>query len=417
MIGGMTAIVLIVYLFFLGFSMWLKWLNITYLKEQGQQVPPEFAGAINSDTLRKTTSYTAETSRLSVIASILNNILVIAFLFGGIVTIYDGWIASLSQSFVLRGVLFMLGLLYGETILSIPFSLYKNFTIENRYGFNTLTGKLWLSDLLKSTVISTLLLSMLVAAALYLVQYTPGWWWLWVWLVFLLFSIFLTYISPYVIEPLFFKFEPVQTEGLEEEIRSMMEKAGLRVGRVFQVDASKRSRHSNAYFSGIGRVKRIVLFDTLLESMSQSEILAVLAHEVGHWKNKHVLKRIILTETVALGAIFLAFKLLNWEGLPGMIGLQGGSFYVRLAILGFLGSLLIFPLTPVLSFLSRKHEWQADKFACGLTGRPLDLANALIKLSKENLANLHPHPLYAAFYYSHPPVVQRVGKLQDQAAS
>jgi STE24 endopeptidase len=195
----MKAIVLIVYLFFLGFSMWLKWLNITYLKEQGQQVPPEFAGAINGDTLRKTTSYTAETSRLSVIASILNNILVIAFLFGGIITIYDGWIASLSQSFVLRGVLFMLGLLYGETIFSIPFSLYKNFSIENRYSFNTLTWKLWLSDLIKSTVISTLLLSILVATALYLVQYTPGWWWLWVWLLFLLFSIFLMYISPDVI--------------------------------------------------------------------------------------------------------------------------------------------------------------------------------------------------------------------------
>jgi len=417
MIGGMKAIVLIVYLLFLGFSMWLRWLNIKHLKEQGQQVPPEFGRAIDIETLRKTTSYTAETNRLAVISSILNNILVIAFLFGGIISIYDAWIASLAQSFVLRGVLFVLGLLYVEIIFSIPFSLYKNFSIENRYGFNTLTGKLWLSDLIKSTVISTLLLSIIVAASLHLVQYTPGWWWLWVWLVFLLFSIFLMYISPYVIEPLFFKFEPVQTEGLEEEIRSLMEKAGLKVGSVFQVDASKRSRHSNAYFSGIGRVKRIVLFDTLLESMSQSEIVAVLAHEVGHWKKKHVLKRIILTEIVALGAIFLAYKLLTWEGLPGMVGLQEGSFYARVAILGFLASLLMFPFTPALSLLSRKHEWQADKFACELTGRPLDLANALIKLSKENLANLYPHPLYAAFYYSHPPVVQRVGKLQDQAAS
>jgi STE24 endopeptidase len=417
MIGGMKAIVLTVYLLFLGFSLWLKWLNIKYLREQGQQVPPEFGRAIDIDTLRKTTSYTVETSRLTVISSTFNNILVIAFLFGGIISIYDVWIASLSHSFVLRGVLFVLGILYGEIIFSIPFSLYRNFSIENRYGFNTLTGKLWLSDLVKSTVISTLLLSIIVSAALYLVQYTPKWWWLWVWFVFLLFSIFLMYISPYVIEPLFFKFEPVQTEGLEEEIRDLLGKAGLKVSSVFQVDASKRSRHSNAYFSGIGRVKRIVLFDTLLESMSQSEIVAVLAHEVGHWKKKHVLKRIILTETVALGAIFLAYKLLAWESLPGMVGLQQGSFYVRVVILGFLASLLMFPLTPALSLLSRKHEWQADRFACELTGRPLDLANALIKLSKENLANLHPHPLYAAFYYGHPPVVQRVAKLQDQAAS
>ena len=413
----MKTIVLIVYLLFLGFSMWLKWLNITYLKEHGQQVPAEFAKAVDTDTLRKTTSYTVENSRLSVIAAIFNNIVLIAFLFGGVISIYDAWIASLSHSFVLGGVLFVLGLLYGETIFSIPFSLYKNFSIENRYGFNTLTGKVWLTDLLKSAVISTLLLSIIVAAALYLVQYTPRWWWLWVWLVFLLFSIFLMYVSPYLIEPLFFKFEPVKAEGLEDEIRALMGKAGLKVSRVLQVDASKRSRHSNAYFSGIGRVKRIVLFDTLLESMSPREIIAVLAHEVGHWKKKHVMKRIVMTETVALGAIFLAYKLLAWEGLPGVIGLPGASFYVRLVILGFLGSLLMFPLTPAFSLLSRKHEWQADRYACELTGRPLDLANALIKLSKENLANLHPHPLYAAFYYSHLPAVQRVRELEDRAAS
>ena len=291
----MKTIVLIVYLLFLGFSMWLKWLNITYLKEHGQQVPAEFAKAVDTDTLRKTTSYTVENSRLSVIAAIFNNIVLIAFLFGGVISIYDAWIASLSHSFVLGGGLFVLGLLYGETIFSIPFSLYKNFSIENRYGFNTLTGKVWLTDLLKSAVISTLLLSIIVAAALYLVQYTPRWWWLWVWLVFLLFSIFLMYVSPYLIEPLFFKFEPVKAEGLEDEIRALMGKAGLKVSRVLQVDASKRSRHSNAYFSGIGRVKRIVLFDTLLESMSPREIIAVLAHEVGHWKKKHVMKRIVMT--------------------------------------------------------------------------------------------------------------------------
>jgi len=406
--------VLLIYIFFLTVSLWLKWLNIKHLKERGNQIPEEFGNAIDLDTLRKTISYTVETSRLSVISSLLNNVFVIAFLFGGLVAIYDGWIGSLSDSFVLRGVLFVLGLLYLEIIVSIPFSLYKNFNIENRYGFNTMTGRLWLSDLAKSCIISTILLTIVVASALYLVSISPEWWWLWVWLVFLLFSIFLMYISPYVIEPLFFKFEPVQSEGLEDEIRVLVEKAGLKVDNVFQVDASKRSKHSNAYFSGIGRVKRIVLFDTLLESMSRSEILAVLAHEVGHWKKKHVLKRIVLTEMVALGAFFLAFKLLAWDGLPGVVGLHQGSFYVRFIILGFLGSLLMFPLTPALSFLSRRHEWQADSFACRLTGRPLDLAAALIKLSKENLANLHPHPLYAAFYYSHPPVVERVRRLQEQ---
>jgi STE24 endopeptidase len=410
----MQAIVLAIYLFFLAVSLWLKWLNIQHLKERGNRIPEEFGNAIDLDTLRKTISYTVETSRLSVMSSLLNNVFVIVFFFGGLIALYDSWIGSLTHSFVLRGVLFVLGLLYLEIIVSIPFSLYKNFNIENRYGFNTMTARLWLSDLAKSIIISTILLTFVVALALYLVRISPEWWWLWVWLVFLLFSIFLMYISPYIIEPLFFTFEPVQAEELEEQIRTLMKKAGLKVGSVFQVDASKRSKHSNAYFSGIGRVKRIVLFDTLLESMSRSEILAVLAHEVGHWKKRHVVKRIILTEIVALGAFFLAYKLLAWDGLPGIVGLEQGSFYVRVSILGFLGSLLMFPLTPALSFLSRKHEWQADSFACELTQRPLDLANALIKLSKENLANLHPHPLYAAFYYSHPPVVDRVRRLQEQ---
>ena len=413
----MDAIVLTLYVFFFSASLWLKSLNLKHLKGKGHQVPNEFAKAIDPATLRKTISYTVETSRLSSISYVLNNLLLLVFLFGGLITVYDNWINSLSESFVLRGVLFVLGLLYAETVFSIPFSLYKNFSIENRYGFNTMTGRLWLSDLVKSMVISTVLMSILVSTGLLFVSFSPRWWWLWVWAVFLLFSIFLMYISPYLIEPLFFKFEPVQTEGLETEIRALVEKTGIKVDNVFQVDASRRSRHSNAYFSGIGRVKRIVLFDTLLETMNKREILAVLAHEVGHWKKKHVMKRIILTEIVALGAIFLAYQLLGWEGLPGLIGLQQGSFYVRFVILGFLGSLLMFPLTPVLSSLSRKHEWQADRFACMLTGQPLDLAEALIKLSKENLANLHPHPLYAAFYYSHPPVVERVRRLQEQSAT
>jgi STE24 endopeptidase len=413
----MQAMVLCIYLLFLTVSLWLRRLNIQHLKERGSQIPEEFGNAIDPDTLRKTISYTVESSRLSVISSLLDNLLVLLFLFGGLIAFYDSWIGSLSDSFVLRGVLFVLGLLYLETIVSIPFSLYKNFRIENRYGFNTMTGRLWLSDLAKSTIISTILLTIVVASALYLVGISPERWWLWVWLVFVVFSVFLLYISPYLIEPLFFTFEPVKSEDLEEEIRTLVEKAGLKVDSVFQVDASKRSRHSNAYFSGIGRVKRIVLFDTLLESMSRSEILAVLAHEVGHWKKKHVLKRIVLTELVALGTFFLAYKLLAWDGLPGVIGLEQGSFYVRLVILGFVGSLLMFPLTPVLSFLSRRHEWEADSFACDLIERPLDLAEALIKLSKENLANLHPHPLYAAFYYSHPPVVERVRRLQGEGVT
>jgi STE24 endopeptidase len=405
--------VLLAYLLVICFSLGLRILNLRYLKEKGQRVPPGFQDAVDPETLRRTTAYTVDTTRLGVAASIFDSILVLVFLFGGLIAAYDGWIVSLSASFVGRGVLFFLGLLYVEILANVPFSLIKNFTIESRYGFNTMSGRLWLSDLVKSTLISSVLLGVLIAACLFLVRLFPGWWWLWVWGVFLLLSVFLMYISPYVIEPLFFTFEPLQVEGLEAEVRALVEKAGLRVDRVLQVNASRRSRHSNAYFSGIGRVKRIVLFDTLLESMSHREILAVLAHELGHWKKRHVLKRMVLIEAAALAGCFLAFKVLAWEALREMVGLEQASFYVRVTVAAFLGSLALFPLTPVLNLLSRRDEWEADRYACELTGRPPDLARALIELSRENLANLHPHPLYAAFYYSHPPVVERVRRLQE----
>jgi STE24 endopeptidase len=269
--------------------------------------------------------------------------------------------------------------------------------------------------LLKSTAISLLLLSLLVSGAFALILWSPGFWWLWVWGFFATATILLMYIAPYVIEPLFFKFSPVEAEGLEEEIRVMAEKAGVMVSRVMQVEASRRSRHSNAYFTGIGRVKRIVLFDTLLTQMNHREILAILAHELGHWKKGHILRRLILIEAGALLVSYLAFMLLEWGELPGLIGLTQASFAAQTVILMFLGSLIAFPFTPLSSWLSRRHEWQADQFACELSGAPDALANALIKLSGENLANLHPHPLYAKFYYSHPPVVERVRRLWQYA--
>ncbi|HEY6837689.1 MAG TPA: M48 family metallopeptidase [Geobacteraceae bacterium] len=199
--------------------------------------------------------------------------------------------------------------------------------------------------------------------------------------------------------------------GLEEEIRALMAKVGLQVGAVQQMDASQRSRHSNAYFTGIGRVKRIVLYDTLLAHMDHGEVLAVLAHEVGHWHRGHVWKRLFTAQLASLVGCYLVYRLIVWGGLPAMFGLEGASFAAQLVLLGFLSSFLGFLFTPVGSWFSRHQEWQADEFAATLTAMPRSLASALVKLATENLANLHPHPLYARFYYSHPPVVERVGRL------
>ncbi len=413
----MFILLLLVYIAVLSIRYWLSSLNRAYLKKHGHTVPPEFQGIIDPDHLQKITNYTLENSRFATIESILSNILVVVFLFGGLLGYYDHWVSSLTGSFIGNGIIFALVLFYIETIIDIPFSLYRNFQIENRYGFNTMTLRLWVTDLLKSVAIATVLSSLVVFIALAIIQASPYWWWLWVWAFLLVFGIFIMYLSPTLIEPLFFKFEPVKAEGLEERIRSLMERAGLKVSRVFQVDASRRSRHSNAYFTGIGRVKRIVLFDTLIEQMSQDEILAVLAHEVGHWKKRHVLKSIILSETMAFCGLFLAFHLISWDGLPGLINLPQASFYARVIIIGFIGSLVMFPVTPFFSYLSRRNEREADRFASELTHQPEYLASSLVKLSRENLANLHPHPLYAKIYYSHPPVVERVRGLKTEVRS
>lgn len=406
-------ILLTAYLLVISIGYWLKYINLAYLKAHGSEVPPEFEGSVDSELLKKIAAYTFDNNRVGIVESIFENILFILFLFGGLLGIYDRGVGSLSGSFVVGGLLFTFFLLIAEKIIDIPFSLYHNFKIENRYGFNTMTFRLWFTDLIKSFVISVILGGVLIAAALSIVSASPGWWWLRVWGFLLVFGIFMMYISPYVIEPLFFKFGPLKVEGLEERIRRLMDRAGIKVSRVFQVDASRRSRHSNAYFTGIGRVKRIVLFDTLVEQMSQDEILTVLAHEVGHWKKKHVLKRIVLTEASAFLGLFLAYHLISWPGLPGLVGLPQASFYARVIVIGFLSSLVTFPLTPLFSCLSRRHEREADRFASDLTGNPEAMASALVKLSRENLSNLHPHPLYAKFYYSHPPVVERIRTLRN----
>jgi len=413
----MEATLLLLFLLISGFTLWLRQLNLRHLRRHGDRVPEGFAGTVSQETLARSTAYTLETSRLGLWESLFDDALVLLFLFAGLLPIYDRFIAGLTDSFILQGVLFFLLLTWVQTILEIPFSLYSSFRVEARHGFNTMTPRLWLTDLLTSQAIGSVLLVLMVGVAFWLIHWSPQHWWLWVWGFAALVSLFLMFISPYVIEPLFNRFEPVTEEGLKDEIAAMMARAGLTVGRVVQMDASRRSSHSNAYFTGIGKVKRIVLFDTLLRQMSHPEIVAVLAHEIGHWKLGHILRRLLLAELLALAGSWLAFQAVQWPGLPGLLGMEGGSLAARLVVAGFVGSLLMFPLTPLGAWISRRHERQADDFACRITGKPEALATALVKLSAENLANLHPHPFYAAFYYSHPPVVERVRLLRSRSTA
>lgn len=392
---------------------WLRHINLAYLKKHGAVVPDGFGEAISQEKLHKAVDYTFATSRLGLWESLFDNLLLVIFLFGGLLAAYDSFISGLSSSAIVAGILFFIILSWLQTLLELPFSYYGTFVVEARYAFNTTTMRLWLVDLIKSQVIGTLLTAFLLGAVFTLIAWSPVHWWLWVWGFLACFSLFMMFISPYVIEPLFNKFEPVTEEGLADEIGAMMARAGLKVKSVMQMDASKRSRHSNAYFTGIGKVKRIVLYDTLLQQMTHAEIVAVLAHEIGHWKLGHIRKKLLVMELAALAISFVVYQILGWQGLPGLLGYSALSLPARLVLLGFLASLLSFPLTPLFSWLSRRDEYAADRFAAAITDNPEALATALIKLSAENLSNLHPHPLYAGFYYSHPPVVQRVKLLRN----
>lgn len=413
----MKWLLLLLYLLILLSRLWLRHLNLKHLQQHGHEIPAGFAGIIDRELLARTSDYTLAGSRIGLVESLLDSLLLLVFLFCGPLQWYDGWISGLTHSFVGQGVLFILGLLLVQTLFNLPFTLYRTFVLEERFQFNTSTPGLWVMDQLKSIVIGVFLLSLMTAGALALVQASPAFWWLWVWSFFVVITLLLMYLSPVLIEPLFFEFRPLQNQALAQRVRVVMAKAGLQIDRVQQVDASRRSRHSNAYFTGIGRVKRIVLFDTLLEQMSDDEIVAVLAHEAGHWKLGHIWKRLLTMELFALGICWLAWQTLSVDCLASWFGLVSLTFAGELLLFGFIISLITFPLTPLSSSLSRRHEWQADLFATELSGDPAALGQALIKLSKENLSNLCPHPLYAWFYYSHPPVVARVARLNGAQKS
>lgn len=386
----------------------VQYLNLRHLRKKGAVVPHEFEGSMNETTMRRIQDYEADKTRFGFVSSLFGDITVIVFIFCGLLNFYNSWITSLNLPFLVSGWLFFMLLSCAGEFLSVPFSLYQTFRIENAYGFNTMTPKLWVSDFLKSILISTLLLSVIIFGGLWLIQWSPDHWWLLVWGFLLVFSIFIMYISPYVIEPLFNKFSPVEDEALREKIIALASKAGIHASRVLRVDASKRSRHTNAYFTGIGKTKRIVLYDTLLEGMTRDEILAVLAHEIGHWKKRHLLKRMVILEAVSLIALYLSFRLIESDFLLSLFQIAQNTLFAKAVLLAFLGGILSMPLRPLMNSFSRRHEREADRISHELTRDTESMVSVFVKLSKENLSNLSPHPLYAAMYYSHPPILERI---------
>ena len=404
-------VILILYLAVEAVEQFLLILNLKHLSRHGAEMPPGFKAHVDAAILSKMRDYTVARGRFGRIEAVLSTGITILFLFGGLLNWLNNLIATRGWTPVISGVVFFMILIYTNTLLKIPFSIYSTFSLEKRFGFTNETLSLWGQDLLKSLFVNTLLAVFLLYGILWLVMALPDMWWLAGWVFILFFTIFLLYVSPYVIEPLFNKFSPIEDAALEERIKQIMSRIGLKINRVFSMDASKRSSHSNAYFTGIGHVKRIVLFDTLLSNHSDDEIITILAHEAGHWKKKHVFKMLAFSQVVALIGFYAAYRLTAGDFLTVLFRLDIPSMHAKLLLVSFIGTLVLFPLKPLWAYLSRRHEIEADNFAVQLTQMHVPMANALIKLGKDNLANLYPHPWYAALYYSHPPLVQRVKRI------
>lgn len=391
----------------------LKWLNIRHLRRHGHEIPEVFRGEIDGETLTKISRYTLDSHRFGTVESLFDDAVTLTVLLGGLLPWLIDRLPAWEEHFLLTGLLFfgLLGLASG--LIGLPFDLYRTFVIEKRHGFSTITLRLWMTDLLKGIAVSSVLMGLLLSAFLTLLRFAPHSWWFWTWLVFASFQLLMIWLYPVVIAPLFNRYEPIRDEGLKEAIIALMAKVGLKTEGVYQVDAGKRSRHTNAYFTGLGKTKRIVLFDTLIASHTAEEITAVLAHEIGHWKRRHILKQLLFMEAASLIVLWIASHLIVWPLLYETFGFTRPIPFVGLLLSAALFGPLTILITPIVSATQRRFEREADAFVSGLTGRTTHLMSALKRLARDNLANLHPHPLYARFYYSHPPLPERIARLKE----
>ncbi|UDQ98117.1 M48 family metallopeptidase [Lentisphaerota bacterium WC36G] len=401
--------------------------NLSSIKTQRGVIPEEFKGKFDEESIDNSFLYTRHKLKFNLIYSAYKEMLRLIFIFL-LINYYNELILSLGFGlkidsifrFILTGIVYVFILNVASTILSLPFDYYRIFRIEKRFSFNTMTISLWFVDLIKNLLLSAVVYGVLLSGTFLVFNFMPNFWWLPVWGLYFVLTIFFLYVSPYLIEPLFNKFDPIKNLDLIDRIKDMLDGAGINVKGVYKVDASKRTLHTNAYFTGIGRVKRIVLYDSLFDQLSNEEILAVLAHEVGHCKKHHVIKNLIFFEAISLIIAFVAFKITNSDALLDLFKIKMIEgvpveyyFFTKIVILGFLASIAFWPLFPLFNYISRKFESQADDYACKIIGDGKSLASALQKLSKDNLANLHPDVLYATFHYSHPPVLERIRYLKE----
>jgi STE24 endopeptidase len=409
---GFSILFLIVLVSGLFIEYWLIWRQSSYVASHRKQVPATFAQKIDLKEHQKAADYTLAKLSVEKISLAVSAILLLIWTLGGGLDILDSLWQTTHWSLLWQGVGLIISLLLISSVLDLPISLWRTFGIEAKFGFNRTTGKRFVTDLLLQLGLMLLIGLPLVALVLWLMEKTGSYWWLWVWLVWMSFILFISWAYPVVIAPLFNKFKPLEDDSLRNRLQALLERCGFSSDGMFVMDGSRRSAHGNAYFTGFGRNKRIVFFDTLLSGLEAEEIEAVLAHELGHFRHKHVLKMMLTTALLSL----LGLALLGWL-------MHQSWFFTGLGVsrqtpaLGLILFLLVIPvftifLTPVMSALSRRHEFQADDYAAANSSGAA-LINGLVKMYKDNASTLTPDPLYSAFHHSHPPASVRIAHLSS----
>ena len=413
-----TILFLVFLILSFAFGTFLSLRHMAHVRVHRLAVPPEFSDAITLEAHQKAADYTIARKRIGLIENAIDAVLLLALTLGGGLFLIHEFAAIYFSGPYLLGLAIFAGLAVLSGIISVPFDLYRTFVIEARFGFNKTTWKLYVLDALKGLLLSAAIGIPLLLIVFWLMEKMGGLWWLYVWLVWLVFSLAMLAIYPNFIAPLFNKFNPLADASLKERIESLLTRCGFTSSGLFVMDGSKRSSHGNAYFTGFGKTKRIVFFDTLIERLTPPEIEAVLAHELGHFKRKHIVKMIAGQFALTFVILALMGRVVDKPWFYESLGfpLSGAAPHVAISLVLFFLVLPVFTfwLTPITSLISRKHEFEADAYAAEQT-RAGDLVTALVKLYRDNASTLTPDPLHSAVYDSHPPASIRIAHLKAMA--
>ena len=393
----------------------LELLNQRNVRANSGAVPPALAEMIDAPTYSRSVAYALAKGKFHIVELSYDLLILIAALFSGILPRAFDWLVGTwgSAAWIMAGFLFLAGLCL--SLLTLPLDWYAQFRLEERFGFNTTSQKLWWLDRLKGFLLAIVVAYPLLLLIFKLVQWTGSLWWLWAWATVFGFQMLMAVLAPVLILPIFNKFTPLPEGSLRQRLLNLATRTQFQARNIQVMDGSKRSRHSNAFFTGFGAFRKIVLFDTLIQQLNEVELEAVLAHEIGHYKKKHIPKMLVASAMGLLVAFYLAAWLAQQPWFYEAFGFAGTQLAPALLIFGLLSGMVTFWIFPLAYLWSRRYEYQADAYAAQTMGEPKPLIGALRKLSEKNLSNLTPHSLYSSFYYSHPTLMERERALQIQS--